>query len=84
MTEFQRQINNRERTKKSFPVGCTVYIDHIEEKDYHPDVIGHKAIVTHVDDASQVTCKSVDGNESFTVCREYGDVFFRVKEGESK
>ena len=78
MTEFQKQINNKEKTKADFPIGSKIYIDYIADSTYHPEAVGKHAIVAYVDDASHVACEVQKTGQYVTLCKEYGDRFFKV------
>lgn len=63
--------------KKKYHTGTRIYIDDISDNSY-PNAVGHYGTVQLVDDAGQLHCR-MDNGSTATVCKEYGDVFWRVE-----
>lgn len=68
--------------KANYPAGTRIYIEHISDGSY-PKAVGHYGTVEFVDDIGQVFCRMEDGTAA-TVCKEYGDSFFKVERGETE
>lgn len=76
MNDFHKQMKNAAKIKEQYPKGTKIYIDYISDNSY-PNAVGQHGKVDHVDDAGQVFCSMENGAHA-TVCKEYGDVFFKV------
>lgn len=74
--EIKMNEKQIEAIKKAYPVGIGIYIDYISDNSY-PKAVGQYGHVVSVDDIGQVHCR-MDNGTTATVCKEYGDVFFRV------
>ena len=66
-----------EAIKAAYPAGTRIYIDSISDGSYLK-AVGHYGTVEFVDDIGQVFCRMDDGTHA-TVCKEYGDSFFKVE-----
>ena len=71
-----KSYRTAEKIKNDFTKGTRIFIDYISDNSY-PKAVGHYGTVEFVDDAGQVHCKMADGSTA-TVCKEYGDVFFKA------
>lgn len=62
--------------KAAYAEGTRIYIDYISDNSY-PKAVGHYGTVLSVDDIGQVHCR-MDNGTTATVCKEYGDSFYKV------
>ena len=62
--------------KERYPQGSRIYVEYISDDSY-PNAVGHYGTVRFVDDAEQIHLVMDDGHVA-TVCKAYGDKFYRV------
>lgn len=74
--EIKMNEKQIEAIKKAYAEGTRIYIDYISDNTY-PNAVGHYGTVLAVDDIGQVHCRMDDGTTA-TVCKEYGDSFYKV------
>lgn len=63
--------------KAAYPEGTRIYIEFVSGGSYS-NAVGHYGTVEFVDDIGQVFCRMDNGTHA-TVCKEYGDSFFKVE-----